>query len=237
MKSIISSFKLMLTYVRKDMMLFVVCIVPLLIGSVFKYAIPVLEKLLTNYFTVPILFPYYELFDLLFSVITSTMFCFAAAMVVLEEVDEHIAGYLAITPLGKQGYLIARLGIPTLISFITTIILLMVFGLTKMNMGMLIFVALSGTLQGLIIGLLIVTFSTNKLEGMAVTKLSSLLIVGICIPYYIKSNFIYILSPLSTFWMTKAVREGSFTGAILTLLISFLWFYILIKKFERKISK
>lgn len=236
MRTILISFKLMLTYIRNDMMLFAVCLVPPLCGFTFKIAVPVIEKVLTNYFQVSaILVPYYELFDLLLSVIPSTMFCFAAAMVILEEVDEHIAGYFAITPLGKIGYLIARLGISTIISFATAFTLLAVFGLTAMNMGMLIFTALSGSIQGLIIALLVVSFSTNKLEGMAVTKLSSLIIMGICIPFFIKSNITYILLPLPTFWMAKAVQYNSLTSVLLTLLISFLWFYVLMKKFDRKI--
>jgi fluoroquinolone transport system permease protein len=236
MRKILLSFKLMLIYIRNDMMLFAVCFVPLLCGLTFKFGVPAIEQVLTNYFSVSeILVPYYELFDLLLSVIPSTMFCFAAAMVILEEVDEHISGYFAITPLGKHGYLIARLGIPTIISFVITLILLEIFGLTTMNMGILIFTALSGSIQGLIIALLIVSFSTNKLEGMAVTKLSSLMIVGICLPFFIKNNAIYILSPLPTFWMAKAVRHNSLTSVLLTLLISLLWFYKLMKKFDRKI--
>lgn len=236
MRTILLSFKLMLIYIRNDMMLFVVCIVPPLCGFTFKFAVPAMEQVLTNYFQASeILVPYYELFDLLLSVIPSTMFCFAVAMVILEEVDEHIAGYFAITPLGKRGYLIARLGIPTIISFVTTFTLLAVFRLTTMNMGILLFTALSGSIQGLIIALLVVSFSTNKLEGMAVTKLSSLMIVGICIPFFIKSNITYILSPLPTYWMARAVQCDSLTSVLLTLLISFLWFYALMRKFDRKI--
>ena len=45
------------------------------------------------------------------------MFCFAAAMVVLEERDEGAwLPYLCITPLGRNGYLISRLGVPAVLA-------------------------------------------------------------------------------------------------------------------------
>ena len=92
-----------------------------------------------------VLSPYYGLIDVIFAMLSPAMFCFAAAMVVLEETDEKTAAYLFVTPLERRGYLAARLGIPA---------------------AVLLFAA-GGTLQGVIAALLILAFSSNKLEGMA----------------------------------------------------------------------
>ena len=65
--------------------------------------------------------------------LSPVMFCFVAAMVILEETDDHITGYLFITTLGRKGYLAARLGLPAVISFIITLVLLPIFRLTKLS--------------------------------------------------------------------------------------------------------
>lgn len=112
------------------------------------------------------------------------MFCYAAAMVILEEVDDHIAGYLFVTVLGKEGYLLARLGIPAAAAFVFTVILLPFFRLHGSGISSIVCLAAGGALQGLILALLIAALSANKLEGMAVTKLSSLTVMGAAVPYF-----------------------------------------------------
>lgn len=54
-------------------------------------------------------------------------------MVMLGEIDDNISKYLIITPIGKSGYLISRLGIPAILAFAITVILLLTFSLTKIS--------------------------------------------------------------------------------------------------------
>ena len=63
-----------------------------------------------------------------------------------------------------------------------TVILLPVFKLTALSAVEVLLLSGTGALQGIIIALLIVTLSTNKLEGMAVTKMSTLTILGAFAP-------------------------------------------------------
>lgn len=236
MKSILISFVQMIRFVKHDGILGLFCLIPLLCGSIFKFGIPALEKILINYFPLPvILFPYYSLFDLLLSLLAPVMLCFIPAMVILEETDEHIAGYLTITPLGKRGYLVSRLVIPALIAFIATLVILLVFSLTTINIGMLFMISLTGTAMGLITSLLIVSFSGNKIEGMAVSKLSSLMMCGGFVPFFISGNISYLASFLPGFWIAKAMLESNFIYAIISLIISAIWVAALSKKFNSKI--
>ena len=71
-----------------------------------------------------------------------------------------------------------------------------VFKLTSLSTVDIVLLAAGGALQGIIIVLLILTHSSNKLEGMAVTKLFSLMIFGAAVPFFIKHNVQYVISPL-----------------------------------------
>lgn len=232
MKSVKNSFFQMISVIRKDMMLYVACIAPVLAGLVFRFGIPKIEKVLCSFYgKTSLLNPYYELFDMFLAIITPVMFYFAIAMVILEERDDKILKYLIASPLGRKGYLISRFCIPFIIVMTITLILLTIFMITKLSLWEIVFLSFSGTLQGIMIALMIITLSSNKLEGMAVTKLSVLTVFGIVVPYFIKSKIQYLCALLPSFWMGKVLYNESAFFIIPTIIVSFIWILFLINKF------
>lgn len=235
MRAIRSSFFQMLAYMRRDMMLFAACLAPILAGFLFRFATPLLETALTGWLHKPeVLSPYYALIDMFFAMLSPVMFCFVSAMVSLEEVDEKTAAYLFVTPLGRNGYLAARICIPAVAAFLVTVVLLPIFKLTSLSLIDIVLFAAGGTLQGTIIALLILTFSTNKLEGMAVTKLSLLMILGAAIPFFINHNIQYVLVILPSFWIGKAAFENNLFYMIPAFALSIMWIFFLFKRYLRK---
>lgn len=235
MKAIKCCFIQMFTFIRRDKMLFAICLVPLIAGAVFHFGFPVLEKMLTQWLSVPaVLSPYCKLVDLFFSALTPIMFCYIPAMIILEEIDDHIGAYLFITTLGKKGYLTARLGIPAAMAFTVTAVLLPMFKLTDMTLLSIIGLSLTGTLTGLMIALFIVSFSSNKLEGMAVAKLATFTALGMAVPYFVKGQVQYLFGVLPSFWVGKAAfdREPLYMAAAVGL--SLVWIGVLMKRFLRK---
>lgn len=231
------SFMQLMLFVRRDMMLFASCAAPVLAGVFFRFAVPVMEQALVSWTGgTSVLAPYYGLFDLIFSMLAPTMFCFAAAMVVLEEHDDHIENYLFITTLGRKGYLISRIFLPAVTALIMTVVLLPVFKLTDLSAVEVFFLSITGALQGIIIALLIVTLSTNKLEGMAVAKMSTLTILGAFAPYFVRGGISYILSFLPSFWVGKTIYSHDLIFMLPAILLALLWIYILMKRFLQKLS-
>ena len=235
MRAIRLSFFQMLAYMRRDRMLFAACPSPVLAGFLFRFVIPFLEAAFTDWFHVSaIISPYYALVDIFFAMLSPAMFCFVSAMVSLEEADEKTAAYLFVTPLGRNGYLAARLGVPSVAAFLVTIILLPVFKLTSLSTVDIILLAAGGTLQGIITSLLILTFSSNKLEGMAVTKLSTLMICGAAIPFFIKRDVQYVLCPLPSFWIGKTICGNSSLYMLPAFILLITWICFLLKRYLRK---
>ena len=229
MRAIRLSFFHMLKLIRQDGMLLASLLAPLLAGIAIRFAVPLAEGSLVRLTGAQaVLVPYYGLFDLFFSSLTPVMFCFIAAMVMLEERDDHIDRYLSVTALGRNGYDISRIVLPALAAFAVTAILLPAFHLTPLSAAAILLLSLAGTLQGVIIALLIVTLSSNKLEGMAVTKLSSLMILGAVIPYFVPAPFSFGFTFLPSFWMGKAMMERSLLDLLPSIAaagfwITFLW--------------
>ena len=236
MRAIRLSFFQMLAYMRRDMMLFAACPIPILAGLLFRFGVPFLEAALTDWFHIPtIISPYYALIDILFAMLSPAMFCFVSAMVSLEEADEKTAAYLFVTPLGRNGYLVARFCCPAGVAFLVTVALLPVFKLTSLSLIDIVLLAVGGAVQGIIISLLILTISSNKLEGMAVTKLSSLMIFGAAVPFFIKHNVQYVISPLPSYWIGKANCENIPFYMLPAFALSAIWICFLLRRYLRKI--
>lgn len=231
MRAVRVCFLQMLAYMRRDRMLFAACLAPVLAGLLFRFAIPLLETVLMDWFRLPaVLPPYYALIDIFFAMLSPAMFCFVSAMVSLEETDEKTAAYLFVTPLGRKGYLAARFCMPAIAAFLVTAVLLPVFRLTALSLADTVWLSAAGALQGVIISLLIVTFSSNKLEGMAVSKLSSLMILGAAVPFFIKHKVQYAVSLLPSFWIGKAIVEHVLLFILPAFVLSALWICFLLKR-------
>lgn len=233
MRAIRLSFLHMLKFIRRDLMLFAAGLAPLLAGTAIHFGMPFLEKMLIRFTGLPsVLSPYYGLFDIFFASIAPAMFCFIAAMIILEERDDHIDRYLYVTGLGRNGYFVSRIVIPALAACVVTAALLPAFRLTALSVGAIISLSLTGALQGIIIALLIITLSSNKLEGMAVTKLSTLIILGAVVPYFVPVPFCFFLFFLPSFWMGMAILNVSFVYMPLSVLISSIWIIVLLSKWK-----
>lgn len=235
MKPLLKSFKIFIKQILNDNMLIVVSVTPILAGLFFKFAIPNLDKLLCQYYGQAILADYYLLFDLVLGILTPFMFCFVSAMVMLTEYDENMAVYMAVTPLGKKGYIVSRLVIPAIISVFLSMIVVACFCLTKWTFLGLFVICLLSSMFSVVLSLLIFSISHNRVEGMAMSKISGIGIIGLPIPFFIKNGVQYIFSFLPSFWIAKISLNDNYIFIIPALVTLAVWFILLYKKFVKKI--
>ncbi|MCP3262938.1 ABC transporter permease [Clostridioides difficile] len=231
MKRILSSTIQVFKQIKSDPMMFAACFTPFVMGALIKFGIPFLERI-TDFS----LQTYYPIFDLLLSIMAPVLLCFAFAMITLEEIDDKVSRYFSITPLGKSGYLFTRLGVPSIISAVIAFIVLLLFSLEKLSIGMTICLALLGSVQAIIVSLMIITLSSNKLEGMAVTKLAALTLLGIPSPFFIDSYYQFSVAFLPSFWVAKAMQNEAVLYFSIGLMVALVWYYFLTKRLFRKLA-
>lgn len=236
--AMVNAFKQYLMQIYKDAMLILLMIAPLLCGLFFKYGIPYANGLIEKYFKLNEFFDsYYLLFDLFLGSITPLLYCFASAYLILGEIDDNISGYLSVTPLGKRGYLISRLCFPAGLSFVISVGMMSVFTLTEVSFSHRIGISLLGCLLGIMEALLVVSISGNRVEGMAVSKLSGLFFLGLPIPFFVKGGVEYLMFFLPSFWVSKYAMQRQPAFLIIGLGVSFIWIWLLYQKFINKINR
>lgn len=228
MKAQKKAFLQMLSVIGKDGMLLMACLLPVVCGVLFRLGIPEVEALLCTYFhKKELLRPFYGLTDVFYSMLAPAMFCFAAAMVVLEERDEGMASYLWITPLGRNGYLISRLGIPAVLAAVVSGALLIPFSLQRLQGPSVGVLAVNGGAYGLLYALFIIRFSSNRLEGMAAAKLSSLLMLPATGAFLIHNGMKYLLWIFPSYWAGLSVSEQQPVLGLVGILCAGIWALLL----------
>lgn len=235
MKSIFSMFYYMVKQITQEMMMIMLAIAPVLAGFFFKLGIPALEHtLLARFGLENILVPYYELFSWLLAMLTGMLFAFVGGLVVLGEIDDRIAKYVMVTPVGMKGYLCSRIIIPALISGVVACICVPAFSLIKIDFLTLFVMILSTMLSGIVTALLVVAISSNKVEGMAVGKLAGLFGMTFFIPLFVKGWMKYIFFLFPMFWIGEWSMSGGWQCLVLAAMEYMLWISILFQKFQRK---
>ena len=235
MRKYVIASKQFLNQLLKDAMLFICLIAPVLVSVFLHFAVPVAEKELTLYFhKQSILGGYYILFDLLIALIAPMMSGFVSAMVMISERDDKIISYMVITPLGGKGYLFSRVLLPAIVSFLYSVILLNIFSLTKLKITEIFLMALFQAFLGIIIALIMTDISTNRVEGMAIGKLSGIFAIGMFIPFAITTKIQYIGGLLPGFWYGKYIQDERWVYLVIGFSVMALWLMLLLKRFLKK---
>ena len=237
MRAVNKMFIYMVKQITQEMMMLMLCIAPVLVGVFFRIGIPFLENtVLKHYGFERMMIPYYEIFSWLLAMLTGMLFAFAGGLVVLGEIDDNVAKYIMITPVGMRGYLSSRIIIPALISGVFTFVLVPFFSLVHIGIARLIVMVISTMLSGIVTTLLVVAISSNKVEGMAVGKLSGLFGMVLFVPYVVTGTIKYVCCVFPMFW----IGEWSLSGGWVKLIAAFIefgfWIYILFLKFQNKME-
>ena len=236
MKQNIRSLRMFVRQIRSDSMLLLMCFIPLLIAAVFRFGVPFLETTLRSVFeAASILSGYYLLFDLFLAVFAPYFIVFISAMVMLSEVDENIAAYLAVTPIRKKGYLVSRLLYPAVISILVSAALMGLCALSDWTVWNILLVCLLSVLLCVPLAMMIVVFSHNRVEGMALAKLSGLVLFGLPVPFFLPGGYQYLFSWLPSFWIAKIFADQAYWGIAPAILVSAAWIWVQYKRFEKKL--
>lgn len=237
MTIVLKSFKRVAKEIWNDVMLMAVVFVPILMGLVFKLGIPALEKYVCSYFNkTEIIAPYYLAFDLTLIIMVIMMFAFCGIMVILDELDTGIARYLVVTPLGKWGYIMSRVGILTLISMVYSVIALMFFRLSDIDLVMIIVCSLIFALINVVVSLFVVSVAHNKVEGMAICKFTGIIMIGALVPFFVTNPLKFIAGIFPTFWVAEYTLTGNFIYVIAAIVNSLLFLAYFYNRFNKRIS-
>ena len=236
MKKILLACKPFLLEILHDAMLAACLVVPIFMALIFHFGVPALETVFcAELGAKTFLAPYYLLFDLLVLVMVPVMFAFAGVMTVLGELDTGTARYLTVTPIGRDGYLWSRIGLPSAVAAVYAFFLLWALSLTPFSLPVLAALCVGSALYGALTSLLVVVLAKNKVEGMAVVKLSSVLMLGIPAVFFLPMPTQYLAAWVPTYWLARFALAPGGGFLTITVLLSLIWIAVLNHLFAKRL--
>lgn len=226
--------------VLRDGMLVILLPAPFLLGAVLWFGFPFADSILVREtgFSVQ---PWFPMSDALVMAMTTMMIGMICAFLLLDERDEGIGTYFRITPAGGRAYLVARLGIPMIWAFITTLVVMGLFALALDNIAVILTAAVLATFQGVIFCMVLAVMAGNKVEGLALAKIVNILILGLPAAWFISAPYKYLLGFLPSFWMGEVIYRSTEAGVSHILLpglagtlSSLAWIILLTRAFLNK---
>ncbi|MFD1412495.1 hypothetical protein [Oceanobacillus jeddahense] len=238
MRTFIAFFVGDIKNITRDSMLFGAMLAPVALALFVKYSISSFsEDLQAMYaFSIEQHFPFIMSFVIL---LPPFMLGVMAGLMILEEMDDHILSYIAVTPVSKSSYLLYRLLVPMVTSIILTIFVMIYTGLVNFTMSLLP-VVLQAALLMPIIALFLASFANNKVEGLAIGKAVGIIVVIPALTYFVESNWLFLLGVFPTFWISEAFMKNDEIALLhniyvwIGFCVQGIYLYVLFKKFNRK---
>lgn len=222
----------------RERILVLFMILPMFITLLFRWIVPWVSKLVMPYFD---LIPFYGLIGASLLLITPMMMGTVIGFLLLDERDEGVLMSLIVTPLAKDGYIFYRVLFPTVVSFLYCLLVVSFTHFIRVPFIALLAASFTASLEAPLIALYMAVFATNKVEGLALSKMTGIGILAPIAGYFIASPWKYIVGIIPFFWPVQALMVAGESGLEYGLCIIVGWLthivllFVLLHRFERKV--
>lgn len=235
MKHTMKLFKIGLKQIVKDGMLLIMIPAPFLVGFFIKAVLPFINHILTTRFLFSIT-AWYGLADGMLICLTPMFAAMISAFLILEERDEGLSAFYQITPAEGCSYLCARIGIPMIWAWFTTMIVTAVFHISSLSFQVGLFSSLISSFTGVFLAMMVVSIAANRVEGLAISKLMGITFIGLVLIWFIPAPYHFLMAFLPSFWIGKLLLSGANMCFFLSgLICCMLWIAFFTRRFLKRV--
>ena len=219
-------------------MLILSMLAPFLLWALMHFLVPWLVEVSLEQWGID-LSPYYPQAASFLLMLIPMLMGMVYGFILLDERDGGILTAISVTPMGKRGYLILRLGIPLILSFIFILLYALLLQLSEhRNLSQWIILSIVISSQSMIILLFLAAFAENKVMGLALSKGYGMILLGPVLDYILPSPFNWIGSYSPLFWASRALlspfSEQFWFYIFITIVFQTFLLWILFRKFRAR---
>lgn len=186
----------------RDPMLAIAAVGPLVLAVVIRFGTPTVATMVAPIFALP---SYYPVIAGSMVVFGPTIYGFVVGMFVLEDREQGMLAAYRTSPLSARGYLLYRGVTAYALSLTATLPAIAVIGLVPISPMVLIGTAVVGALGGPVIALGFGTLASNTIEGIALSKLVNLVILGPALVIaVVPAPLQFVAGVFPAYWPVKA---------------------------------
>ena len=149
-------------------------LLPWLLALGLRFGFASLEELTAPWIALGELRPHVAAFAV---VMPGMMIGWVVGFLLLDERDDGVLAAIEVTPLGRGGFTRYRLLLPTLLTLVTAALVHLCAGVLAPGWGPTLTAIVAASAVAPLVALFLVGFAGNKVEGLALAKLASLLVL------------------------------------------------------------
>ena len=225
--------------ITRDSMYIFFILFPVILGVVGYYLIPYIDKQVSETSLVP------EIVSMILILMTGLIFGSLTAFTLLDDKDDNVLMSLKVTPISVKTYVFVKLSISFIFGFIATLVIVLTTNfLSGSSFLIILLISILGALQAPGVALIVNSFSTNKVEGFVIMKMTGLILAFPVIAFFIQSWQEVFLVFAPGFWPARLIQiellpqiNVNFTFQIyfiLGVIYNILFVYIFMKIYSKK---
>jgi len=209
-----TSLKADIKVISREPILLLFMVLPVIMFIVFRGIISFGEVYLYKLTNI-VLWDYYGYILAGILLITPSMLGTVAGFLMIDERDIKINELISVTPIGYIGYIVNRLIIPFVGSFIYTFCAYYILNLFFISNLLLIYIAILLGLQGIFISFILYRVADDKVKGLTYAKGLNVFIVFAMADLINIPWVIYIAVTTPFYWIIRLIVDENKLGAIL----------------------
>ncbi len=198
---IVTVIKAELRNMKRDKMYLVFAFYPVLLGVIGYFLVDYIEAQVTPDNLAP------EIVAMFLILMTGYIFGALIAFTLLDDKDDFVLMSLKITPISVKSYVIVKLVVAFIFGFIATLVITLATGfLPDATFWNVLLISIAGALQAPGVALIVNSFSSNKVEGFVVMKLSGLILIIPVLAFFIMDWQEMFLVFAPGFWPARMIQ-------------------------------
>jgi len=188
--------------VRRDSLLRWMVFIPLVVALVVRWGVPYATRRSMEQFQFD-LSPYYMLIISLLVMMAPMLFGMVIGFLLLDQRDDRTLMALQVTPLALNGYMAYRVAMPILLGVLLTMIVIPLAGLVTVGWLTIFLVAVATAPLTPVFALFFAAFAQNKVQGLALMKVTGVVLVPPLIAYFVRSSWQLAFGLIPTYWPAR----------------------------------
>jgi fluoroquinolone transport system permease protein len=231
--------KLDVKNISRDFILIILLPVPVFLALILRFGLPYLSQFISQWIDLYLYSPLILIFLIVMGPLLTGM---VSGLMLVDEADEKIIPAIAVTPLGRKGYMFYRLTAPFVWTFLILLPVPFLSGLAGINYFFYIPIIFTASFGAPLEALLIAVLAKNKIEAMAMGKVTGILFIAPFIGWFSPAPWKFSAGILPSFWVSESYYNIEGGGALFPvyiavgLLVHVFFIYLLLRKYNLRAS-
>jgi len=225
--------------VRRDSMTSWMILIPILTALVLRWGVPALNMRLLEQYDFDLTEYYPVLLSYFFIGLCPMVFGAVIGFLLLDEKDDRTLTALQVTPLPLNGYIIYRVTLPIILTFVLMFLIFPLANLTPFNTRVILLSAIAAAPMAPMLALSLASLAQNKVQGFAWMKLIGIALCAPILAYFAPSGWELAFGifptywPMKVYWMLYAGQANVWLYVLMAVVYQLLVTFALARRFYK----